>query len=176
MRVLRRLRVLMAGAVSTLAFTTAAAAAPVPALAAAVHPVPAISGHVLAELLTPPNTALCRATFGFPCYQPFQLQKAYDLAPLFGHGIDGRGRTIVIVDAFGTPTIQDDLKTFDQVFGLPFVVGVQDEIKGQAAIGEMPSEPVPDRHDLRVISDRPHDQCHMCAPYLSRYVSRLAVT
>src|SRR5438477_9640846 len=105
MRVLSRLRLLLAA--GAFAF---AASAPVPALAqsAAVRPVPAVSGHVLADLLTPPTTATCRANFGIACYQPSQLQKAYDLAPLFDRGIDGRGRTIVIVDAFGTPTIQDD--------------------------------------------------------------------
>ncbi|HXM56662.1 MAG TPA: S53 family peptidase [Candidatus Dormibacteraeota bacterium] len=137
MRVLRRLRVLLA--VGALAL---AASAPAPALvqSAAVHPVPAISGHVLADLLTPPNTALCRANFGIACYQPFQLQKAYDLAPLFDRGIDGRGRTIVIVDAFGTPTIQDDLKTFDQVFGLPDPPSFQ-VIQPAGAVPPFPQDP-----------------------------------
>jgi subtilase family serine protease len=137
MRVLSRLRVLLA--VGTVAF---AASAPAPALAqsAAVHPVPAISGHVLADLLTPPDTATCRATRGIACYQPFQLQKAYDLAPLFGRGIDGRGRTIVIVDAFGTPTIQDDLKTFDQVFGLPDPPSFQ-VIQPAGAVPPFPQDP-----------------------------------
>src|SRR5262249_24791332 len=74
---------------------------------------------VFADFLTPPTTATCEAQRHIACYQPFQLQKAYDLAPLFGRGIDGRGRTIVIVDSFGSPTIADDLKTFDQTFGLP---------------------------------------------------------
>ena len=31
----------------------------------------------------------------------------------------GRGQTIVIVDSFGSPTIQNDLKVFDQTFSLP---------------------------------------------------------
>ena len=31
----------------------------------------------------------------------------------------GRGKTIVIVDSFGSPTIQNDLKVFDQTFNLP---------------------------------------------------------
>ena len=31
----------------------------------------------------------------------------------------GRGTTIVIVDSFGSPTIRNDLKVFDQTFGLP---------------------------------------------------------
>jgi subtilase family serine protease len=67
---------------------------------------------------SPPTTADCLA-FGFRCYQPFQLEKAYNLKPLRDAGIDGSGRTIVIVDSFGSPTIEQDLHVFDQQFGLP---------------------------------------------------------
>src|SRR5690348_9961975 len=110
-------RTLAALGAAVLALAAMAAAPVAPAFAA--HPVPTIGGQTIADLLTPPTTATCRATRGIACYQPFQMQKAYDLAPLFGRGIDGRGRSIVIVDAFGSPTIQDDLTTFDQTFGLP---------------------------------------------------------
>ena len=67
----------------------------------------------------PPDTNFCLATFGIHCYQPPQLQKAYDLAPLFASGITGAGQTIVIVDSFGSPTIQSDLQHFDATFGIP---------------------------------------------------------
>ena len=117
MHVLRRLRTVTAGAACTLAFAFAAPGVPPAAFGA--HPVPAISGQAFADTLTPPTTADCEARFHIACYQPFQIQRAYDLAPLLDRGIDGRGRTIVIVDAFGTPTIQDDLRTFDRTFGLP---------------------------------------------------------
>jgi len=129
----------MAGAVSTLAI---AVAAPAPALqtAVAAHPTPAISGHVFADLLTPPTTATCEARFHIACYQPFQMQKAYDLVPLFASGIDGRGRTIVIVDSFGSPTIQDDLRTFDQVFGLPDPPSFQ-VIQPAGAVPPFPQDP-----------------------------------
>jgi subtilase family serine protease len=49
------------------------------------------------------------------CYTPSFLKKAYN----FPSGYDGTGSTIVIVDAFGSPTIQSDLNTFDTTFGLP---------------------------------------------------------
>src|SRR5215470_1290074 len=55
---------------------------------------------------TPPTTADCVATAGIPCYAPFQLQRAYDLKRLYKQGLTGRGRTIVIVDAFGSPTVK----------------------------------------------------------------------
>ena len=70
-------------------------------------------------LAFPPTTSFCLQNLGIHCYQPFQLQKAYDLNPLFASGIDGTGSTIVIVDSFGSPTIANDLKVFDQTFGLP---------------------------------------------------------
>ena len=67
----------------------------------------------------PPTTAQCEADYGIACYQPFQLQRAYNLAPLFSRGIEGQGETIVIVDAFGSPSIASDLQTFDSEMGLP---------------------------------------------------------
>jgi subtilase family serine protease len=83
--------------------------------------VPFASGHVLAagKMSQPPTTAQCETDFGIACYQAFQLQRAYNLAPLFAKGIEGQGQTIVIVDAFGSPSIASDLQTFDAQMGLP---------------------------------------------------------
>jgi subtilase family serine protease len=49
------------------------------------------------------------------CYGPLELGQAYD----FPHNLNGKGQTIVIVDAYGSPDIQRDLANFDQVFNLP---------------------------------------------------------
>ncbi len=91
------------------------------AVGAAVHVVPFVTGHIVAAggMKQPPTTAECQSDFGINCYQPFQLQKAYNLAPLYKRGIEGKGETIVIVDAFGSPSIASDLKTFDAETGLP---------------------------------------------------------
>jgi subtilase family serine protease len=67
----------------------------------------------------PPTTAQCESQFHVACYEPAQIQKAYDLQPLFRQGIDGKGQTIVIVDSYGSPTIRHDLTVFDRTFGLP---------------------------------------------------------
>ena len=56
---------------------------------------------------------------GIACYSPLQVERAYDLPPLYARGLDGRGRTIVIVDPFGSPTLRHDLRVFDYAFGLP---------------------------------------------------------
>ncbi len=67
----------------------------------------------------PPTTADCETAFQVACYEPGQIQTAYNLKPLYQRGVTGRGKTIVIVDSFGSPTIQNDLKVFDQTFSLP---------------------------------------------------------
>lgn len=56
---------------------------------------------------------------GARCYQPSQIQNAYDLTPLLQAGKDGTGQTIVVIDAFGSPTMAADLAQFDRVMGLP---------------------------------------------------------
>ena len=78
-----------------------------------------LARHLSRRWQAPPTTADCVAQAGIPCYAPFQLQRAYDLNALYRKGLDGRGRTIVIVDAFGSPTAEQDLRTFDHDFGLP---------------------------------------------------------
>jgi len=49
------------------------------------------------------------------CYSPSFVRTAYN----FPSNLDGTGQTIVIVDAFGSPTIQNDLAVFDSLFGIP---------------------------------------------------------
>jgi subtilase family serine protease len=70
-------------------------------------------------LRTPWTTALCESDLKIACYQPDQIQAAYDETPLFNNGITGQGETIVIVDVYGSPTIKSDLATFDSQFGFP---------------------------------------------------------
>jgi subtilase family serine protease len=75
--------------------------------------------HVGRVQQSPPTTASCQADYKVACYQPGQIQQAYDLPALYARGVTGRGTTIVIVDSFGSPTIKADLSTFDKAFGLP---------------------------------------------------------
>lgn len=65
-----------------------------------------------------PDEASCRK-HGYRCYDPSELQNAYDVSPLLDEGDGGAGQTIVIVDSFGSPTIKADLRTFDKAYGLP---------------------------------------------------------
>jgi subtilase family serine protease len=53
------------------------------------------------------------------CYGPDQMRNAYGVQSLLDAGDDGTGSTIVIIDAYGSDTIQNDLALFDANFGLP---------------------------------------------------------
>lgn len=58
----------------------------------------------------------CGTFDGLPliCYGPSYIRSAYD----FPSSLDGSGQTIVIVDAYGSPTIGSDLARFDSAFGI----------------------------------------------------------
>jgi subtilase family serine protease len=81
-----------------------------------IHPDEVYAGIASAA---PPTTAHCEAAFHVACYQPAQIQQAYNLPSLYSTGITGSGETIIIVDSFGSPTIGHDLDVFDRTFGLP---------------------------------------------------------
>jgi subtilase family serine protease len=74
-----------------------------------------------------PNAAVGGVPFCFSgslgsilCYPPSFLKTAYHF-PSGGeeNGLTGRGQTIVIVDAFGSPTVQSDFDLFNSTFHLP---------------------------------------------------------
>jgi subtilase family serine protease len=76
----------------------------------AIHP---------AGVMSTPSQKYC-VEFGFyHCLTPQQVESAYNLPPLYSHGVTGKGETIVIVDSFGSPTIKHDLAVFDKQFKLP---------------------------------------------------------
>lgn len=76
------------------------------------------------NMVTPQSVPLCSTSSssvpGHPtivCYSPNFVRTAYNFPS--GSAYSGAGQTILIVDAFGSPTIANDLKVFDQTFGLP---------------------------------------------------------
>ena len=58
------------------------------------------------------------STSGPSGYSPAQIRKAYGISSTLG---TGAGQTIAIIDAYGSPTAQHDLNTFNQHFGLPYI-------------------------------------------------------
>ena len=87
----RRLAALVSTGMLALVAVNAAVAPPA---VAAPRVVPFATGHILAagHMAQPPTTAECEEDFGIACYQTFQLQRAYDLAPLYFQGDRGPGR------------------------------------------------------------------------------------
>lgn len=53
------------------------------------------------------------------CYGVQQIRNAYNITPLLNKGITGKGRSIVILDAYQAPHLHHDLALFDQYFNLP---------------------------------------------------------
>ena len=90
--------------------TAAAAASPVVISPGVVHPM---------GVMSTPSQANCLKYGSYRCLTPGQVEDAYNLPPLYHHGVTGKGKTIVIVDSFGSPTIKHDLGVFDKQFGLP---------------------------------------------------------
>jgi len=82
-----------------------------------VHPtVRDVRGAFMAPV--PFSDAQCEAVLRIDCYVPDQIEAAYNLPALYSRDITGKGQTIVVVDAFGSPAIADDLLQFDQYLGL----------------------------------------------------------
>ncbi len=66
--------------------------------------------------VSPNGIPYCQTSGGLAliCYTPEFIRTAYN----FPSTLDGTGQTILIVDAYGSPTIQNDLAHFDAVFGI----------------------------------------------------------
>jgi subtilase family serine protease len=115
---MRAIRLTVATATLGLASMGVGAFAAVPA-AATIAIQPDIAMSRLVSTGAPPTTAQCVAEFKVPCYSPNQIEQAYNLAPLYAKGYNGAGKTIVIVDSFGSTTVRRDLAVFDKAFHLP---------------------------------------------------------
>ena len=61
---------------------------------------------------------------GVVCYDPYQMRHAYGIDNLVNAGFTGKGKTIVIVDAYQSPNIVDQLNYYDSFYGLPSLNGL----------------------------------------------------
>ena len=151
----------------------AAAGAAAGAAGAPAHPAPAGPGavvsirpyatHALAggPLSAPPSTAFCERHYGIACYRPAQIQQAYNLPRLYRAGVTGRGQTIVIVDSFGSPTVQGDLAAFDRAAGLP----APPSLKVIQPAGKVPAyRPTSNREGWAGETDLDVEYAHAIAP------------
>ena len=63
-------------------------------------------------------------TPGDICYDPYQMRHAYNIDTLISAGFTGKGKTIVIVDAFQSPNIVGQLNFYNSFYGLPGLNGL----------------------------------------------------
>jgi subtilase family serine protease len=87
-----------------------------------VHPWSAHDPDMMSVAATGPDFGLFNCQVGRSvgqCYDPFQMRHAYGADALIGAGFDGRGRTIVIVDAFQNPNIVSQAAFYNNFYGLP---------------------------------------------------------
>jgi len=71
---------------------------------------------------TPPTESACYGA-GLRCFTPVAMQNAYNVSALYTQGFTGKGKTIAVVDSFGSATIANDLHVFSSAFGLPHLCG-----------------------------------------------------
>jgi subtilase family serine protease len=113
---------LMLAALGAGTFTVASAASQASGTQHPVRPLVEIvpgATHEAGARQAPPSTAFCEKNFKIACYQPGQIEQAYNLPALYKRGITGKGQTIVIVDSYGSPTVAHDLAVFDKAAHLP---------------------------------------------------------
>jgi subtilase family serine protease len=78
-----------------------------------------IGGEVADTFKGPTYLNIASTTRPTCAYTAGQVAAHYGLDQVFARGLTGKGQTIVIVDAFGSPTIQADANAFSQAMGLP---------------------------------------------------------
>ena len=84
---------------------------------------PTVSGaQYLGDSGTPPSEAACNAV-GRRCFNPTSMANSYDYAGLHAAGNEGQGKTIAIIDSYGSDSIRQDLGVFNTAFGLPHMCG-----------------------------------------------------
>lgn len=110
----------------------AAAVMAAPSAASTSHATGPVSHQIRVQpiISTPQRSAPGKVSFrcqsrpigggrGPRCYTPAQIQNAYGYSGLLASGVNGTGRTIVIIDAFSNPYVANDLGFQDAMFGLP---------------------------------------------------------
>jgi subtilase family serine protease len=112
-----------------------------------------------------PTDAQCRTAGAGPCYSPQEIRHAYGVDQLLNRGDQGKGQTIVIIDAFGSPTITSDLQTFDAGYGLP----APPSFKILSPLGTVPYDPtaIPDQVGWAFETTLDVEWAHAMAPKAS---------
>lgn len=90
--------------------------------------------NFLTASVTPPTEAQCYSV-GRRCFAPASMANSYNYADLHALGKKGQGKTIAIIDSYGSDTIRHDLHVFNQAFGVDAMCGEE----GVACAAGMPT-------------------------------------
>lgn len=72
--------------------------------------------------VTPPTATVGEMDLrGKRLYTPQQMRHVYGFDTLIEQGDTGKGQTVVVIDSFGSPTLQQDVDTFDSYYHLPAI-------------------------------------------------------
>ncbi len=118
---MKKILTITALVVTTLMLTAPLGVSAVNTIVSDFHYSPSLQYVQLGALSTysPDGLPLCKSSSlgNIVCYSPKFIKKAYNFPSTAT--LDGSGQTIILVDAFGSPTIASDLALFDAVFGIP---------------------------------------------------------
>ena len=103
----------------------------------------------------------CLKSIPLGCFTPQTIRAAYGIQAMLEQGINGAGRTIVIIDAFQSPTLDTDVATFDTLFGLPPI-----HLTKHPMVGIPPWDPDPNKPQLSFSKEITIDVelAHVAAP------------
>jgi len=88
---------------------------------------------------TPTATSTATATpgsFDAAVYTPKQYRAAYGIQPLLDQGHDGTGQTIVLIESYGAPNLEQTVNIYAQRYQLPLV-----NLRVLAPLGTVPFNP-----------------------------------
>jgi subtilase family serine protease len=104
---------------------------------AACGPAGAVIGSAATATVADTGPTTCPTALSVPsCLTPRLLREAYGVESLSQRGETGQGQSVVDIVSYGSPTLQADLDTFDQQFGLPATT-----LQVLAPLGSVPFDP-----------------------------------
>lgn len=94
---------------------------------ARVQPAAVLGPQAISAAIAAPNYGLFTCQVGLSshvCYDPYQMRHAYNIDNLISAGYSGSGTTIVIIDAYQSPNIVQQLNHYNTFYGLPSLNGL----------------------------------------------------
>ncbi len=110
-----------------LVVSLAPGAGTVASAASSASPLSTMGPQAIPATVSGPGYGLFSCQLGLSvgaCYDPYQMRHAYGIDTLINAGFTGKGRTIIIVDAYQSPNIVQQLNTWNTFYGLPALNGL----------------------------------------------------